>query len=567
MADEIAALKAEIAKLQAEKSALANQYAPTLRKRVTIRTVFAEADRLVGQYIGVGGWSRTIRSAGGGKFAFIKLYDGTCGNELQVVALPECPGFKEATVDNGPGCAMFIVGEIVPSMGKEQKVEMKATEIRVLGPSDPATYPLAGKGLSLEYLRTIGHFRPRTMVLGAVTRIRNALAMGTHMYFQEQGYQYVHTPLITASDCEGGGEMFQVTTLIKDDDWAHKLPNGKPDFTKDFFKRPAFLTVSGQLNAEIYATAMSSVYTFGPTFRAEDSHTTRHLSEFWMIEPEIAFADLSENMDIAEGFLKYVLNYAVTRCPEDIATLEQFEQRQIKERAKALEKEKLAQSMKDKADKKAAAAKAKADKAAGKPVEKAEKKKSNEKKTAGPPQAEWRSKPLRERLNMIINSSFARVTYTECIELLLKAVSEGKQFVEEVKWGMDMGSEHERFLCEVLFARPTIVTDYPKDIKAFYMRANEDGKTCAAMDILVPGVGELIGGSQREERLDILVQRVKELGLNEEDYKWYLDLRRFGSVPHSGFGAGFERLVCYTTGIDNIRDVIPFPRYPGHAEY
>jgi len=554
---EVEELKKEIAQLKAEKVELSTKYAPTLRKRVNIAKLIREADSYVGQFIGVGGWSRTVRSGGGGKFAFIKLYDGTTGNELQVVVDAACPGFKEVTKDNGVGCSMFVIGEVVASLGKEQKIEMKASEIRVLGPSDPATYPLAGKGLSLEYLRTIGHLRPRSAVIGAVTRVRNALAYATHIYFQEQGYQYVHTPLITASDCEGGGEMFQVTTLIKDGDFEHKLPNGKPDFSKDFFKRPAYLTVSGQLNAEIYATAMSSVYTFGPTFRAEDSHTTRHLSEFWMIEPEIAFADLQEDMDIAEGFLKFVMNYVFETCPSDMVVLEEFEKRHLAEKKIALEKEKKAQAH-------AQAEKMKAAKAAGEPIQKKDKKKGGKKDQAKP---DWRAKPLRERVQGIINSQFARVTYTEAIELLLKAIADGKEFDEDVKWGMDMGCEHERYLCEVLFGRPTIVTDYPKDIKAFYMRMNDDGKTVAAMDILVPGVGELIGGSQREERLGELEKRIKEMKLDEEDYKWYMDLRRFGSVPHSGFGAGFERLVCYTTGIDNIRDAIPFPRYPGHADY
>lgn len=559
--DEIEQLRKEIAALKAEKETLSTKYAPTLRKRVTIAKLMREADSYVGSCIGVGGWSRTVRKGGGGNFAFIKLYDGTSGDELQVIVDQTVPGFTEATKDNGVGCAMFVIGEIVPSTGKEQKIEMKATEIKVLGACDASTYPLSGKGLSLEHLRTIGHFRPRTVVIGAVTRVRNALAMATHTYFQNMGFQYVHTPLITASDCEGGGEMFQVTTLIKDGEWAHKLPNGKADYSKDFFKRPAYLTVSGQLNAEIYAMALSSVYTFGPTFRAEDSHTTRHLSEFWMIEPEVAFADLSENMDLAEGFLKFVMNFVVEKCPADLAVLEEFEVRHLKERQIALDKEKKAQQF-------AQGEKMKADKAAGivpAKVEKKDKKTEESKTRTALP--DWRAAPLRERLNNIINSSFARVTYTDAIGLLQKSEEEGKVFKEKVVWGMDLGSEHERYMCEVMFGKPTIVTNYPKDIKAFYMRMNEDGKTVAAMDILVPGVGELIGGSQREERLDHLLKRVREMGLHEQDYSWYLDLRRFGSVPHAGFGAGFERLVCYTTGMDNIRDVIPFPRYPGHADY
>jgi len=322
--------------------------------------------------------------------------------------------------------------------------------------------------------------------------------------------------------------MFQVTTLInKEDQFAHKTPQGKPDYAKDFFKKPAFLTVSGQLNAEIYATALSSVYTFGPTFRAEDSNTRRHLSEFWMIEPEIAFADIQENMCIAENFLKFVMDAALKRNPADMALLEEYEKRTHKE-VPVEERAAVARS--------------------GKPY--------------------WRHLPLRERLTRIINAQFARVTYTEAIDILLKAIERGHVFEEmKVEWGIDLGSEHERYLCEVHFQAPTIVINYPKAIKAFYMRANEDGKTVAAMDILVPGVGEIIGGSQREERCEVLISRMRESKLNPDDYSWYLDLRRFGTVPHSGFGAGFERLVCYTTGIDHIRDVIPFPRYPGHADF
>jgi asparaginyl-tRNA synthetase len=364
------------------------------------------------------------------------------------------------------------------------------------------------------------------MVLGAVSRIRNALAFATHEFFQGEGFQYVHTPLITCADCEGAGEMFQVTTLIKDSEFTAKTPQGKPDYSRDFFKKPAFLTVSGQLNAEIYATALSSVYTFGPTFRAEPSMTRRHLSEFWMIEPEIAFADLQENMCVAESFLKYVMDAALKRNGPDMQVLEKFE---TASHVDIPEEEKKA--------------------------------------VARSGQPHWRSLPLRKRLQNIIDAKFARVTYTEAIEILIKAVAAGHEFEVPVEWGMDMGSEHERYLCEVHFRAPTIVINYPKAIKAFYMRENDDKKTVAAMDVLVPGVGELIGGSQREERHDHLEARMVEAKLDPEDYRWYLDLRKFGTVPHSGFGAGFERLVCYTTGIDHIRDAIPFPRYPGHADF
>jgi len=478
-----------------------------------------------GKTVGVGGWILTVRAGGGNKFFFVKLYDGTTADELQVIVDSSAKGFDQIE-KLGNGSSLFVIGEIVQSPAKGQPIEMKAHEVRILGESDPVSYPLAGKNHTLEYLRTIQHFRPRSMVLGAVSRIRNTLAFATHEFFQNEGFQYVHTPLITCSDCEGAGEMFQVTTLIKGDEFHSKTLQGKPDYAKDFFKKPAFLTVSGQLNAEIYATALASVYTFGPTFRAEPSMTRRHLSEFWMIEPEIAFADLQENMCIAENFLKYVMNAALTRNPADMQVLEKFEAQQHTEIPE-------------------------------------EEKKAAER--SGQPH--WRSLPLRQRLQNIINAKFARVTYTEGIAILEKAVAAGHQFEVPVSWGMDMGSEHERYLCEVHFRAPTIVINYPKAIKAFYMRENDDKKTVAAMDILVPGVGEIIGGSQREERYDVLVSRMIESKLNPEDYSWYLDLMKYGTVPHSGFGAGFERLVCYTTGIDHIRDAIPFPRYPGHADF
>lgn len=556
---------ADEATLQVENLSLTESgpSGPTLRKRVPIKTLMAQFQTYIGQTVGIGGWVRTCRKGGAGKFAFIHIYDGTCGVDLQIIVDSAVPGFEGVTKENGIGCCIFAIGTIVASVGKEQAVEMKATEIQVLGACDPVKYPLAGKAHSLEYLRTIQHFRPRTMVLGAVMRIRNALAFGTHTFFQEQGFQYIHTPLITASDCEGGGEMFQVTTLIKDDEFTHKLPNGKADSSKDFFKRPAYLTVSGQLNAEIYATAMSSVYTFGPTFRAEDSHTSRHLSEFWMIEPEISFADLYEDMEIAESFLKFVIKFAMDKCPEDFETLENFEVRHLEERKKEEEKEAKAQKFRD-------AERMKELKAKGElpPQEKKEKKEKKKEGETASPAPHWRSLPLRQRLQSIISSEFARIPYTDVITKLQQIVADGHKFEEsKIEWGMDLASEHERYMCEVVFKRPTIVYNYPKDIKAFYMRMNEDNKTVRAMDILVPGVGEIIGGSQREERADKLLARIREMGLKEEDYSWYMDLRHFGTVPHSGFGAGFERLVCYSTGIDNIRDVIPFPRYPGHADF
>lgn len=547
------ALKAELQKLQEENAVLSSRYAPNLKRRVPLFKLLANGDEYIGKSIGVGGWIRTTRNGGGGKFLFLKVYDGTVAQELQVVVDGKCEGFQELA-QAGNGTSLFITGTVVPSMGKEQKVEMQASKVRVLGQADPVTYPLAGKNLTLEYLRIHQHMRPRSMVLGAVSRIRNTLAFATHQYFQQGGFKYINTPLITASDCEGAGEMFQVTTLLEDGKMKEVGPDGKADYSKDFFKKPSYLTVSGQLNAEIYAHALSSVYTFGPTFRAENSNTSRHLSEFWMIEPEIAFADLEENMNVAEGFLRFVLKACLDRNNGDLQVLEDFE------------KKRLGFGPKPKWEKKA---KGQADKKGDKKDDKKKKggKKTETKEEEKPVVKDWRSVPLRDRIKNITSSQFARITYTAAIDLLLGVIKNGHHFENEVYWGVDMASEHERYLCEVHFQRPTIVTDYPRDIKAFYMRGNDDGKTCAAMDILVPGVGELIGGSQREERYGVLVARLKEMNLEEESYSWYLDLRRFGSVVHSGFGAGFERLVCYATGMENIRDSIPFPRYPGHAEF
>jgi asparaginyl-tRNA synthetase len=434
----------------------------------------------------------------------------------------------KSTVNSGT--ALQIVGQLVASPGKEQKVELKAKEIVVLGACDAETYPIAKKEHTLEFLRTVGHFRPRTVTLSAVARVRNVLAMAVHEFFQKRGFIYCHTPLITCSDCEGAGEMFCVTTLLADKGKPKNPPmtkDDKVDYSQDFFKRPAFLTVSGQLNAEIYATAMSKVYTFGPTFRAEESRTPRHLAEFWMIEPEIAFADLKENMEIAEAFVKFVVKQALDKCPKELEFFEKNEKTFLEEGLTDEQKKEL------------------------------EKKKS--------PSKEWRKVPLRERLRTVISQPFARITYTEAIELLEKS---GVKFeIPCPKWGDDLNSEHERYIAEVVHKKPVIVTDYPKKLKAFYMRANEDGKTVAAMDVLVPGMGEIIGGSQREERYEFLLQRMQELGMAIQPLQWYLDLRKYGSVPHSGFGLGFERLICYVTGLENIRDAIPFPRYPGHADY
>ena len=449
----------------------------------------------IGKVITVKGWIRTVRNQK--KFVFIEVNDGSKLSNLQVIVEPDIEKYDEIETQLSIGSAISITGELVESPGKGQVFELKAKELCVIGSCNAEEYPLQKKRHSFEFLRTIAHLRPRTNTFGAVTRVRNALAFATHKFFQEQGFLYIHTPIITGSDCEGAGQMFQVTTLNLD-----KLPktkNGKVDFTKDFFDSSAFLTVSGQLNLESFACSLSDVYSFGPTFRAENSNTSRHLSEFWMMEPELAFADIHDDMDCAENYLKYVLKYVLDNCSEDMEFFNKFI-----------------------------------------------------------------DKGLLERLQHIIGSSFERITYTKAIELLTKA---NKKFEFPVKWGIDLQTEHERYLAEEYFKKPVNVIGYPKEIKAFYMRANDDGKTVAAMDMLVAGVGELMGGSQREERLDVLEQKLEEAGLPKEKYWWYLELRKFGSVPHAGFGVGFERLVQFTTGMENIRDVIPFPRYPGHADF
>lgn len=485
---------------------------PDLRDRVSVRKLLSANSGLdyLGKKVGVAGWIRSTRYGGGGKFAFMDMSDGTSPLKLQVVLNSGSAGYEDI---KHAGTAVFAIGEIILSQGKGQKVEMKAEKVVVLGACEPRDYPLAGKGLTLSNLRGQAHLRVRTNVFGAIMRIRNTLAYSTHQFFQEAGFVYVNTPIITTSDCEGAGEMFRVTTLLKDEKLRWPLKEGRVDSAADFFGQPSFLTVSGQLNAESYCMGLSNVYTFGPTFRAENSNTSRHLAEFWMIEPEIAFADLEENMDWAEKYIKHVLHAVLSKNGEDLLVLEQFARDNPKD---------------FKSDKNI----------------------------------------LTKRLQQVVSSSFARITYTEAIETLAKVVADGKQcFENKVAWGMDLASEHERYLAEQCFGRPTIVTDYPKAIKAFYMRQNDDGKTVRAMDILVPGIGELVGGSQREERLDVLLNALQEVHLKESDYRWYLDLRRFGSVPHSGFGLGFERLVCFATGMKNIRDAIPFPRTPGSADF
>lgn len=460
-----------------------------------IKNPSGAAPSLEGQEVNLKGWIRTVRNQK--TFSFIELNDGSTLSNLQVVADEKMPNYELIMPTLSTGVSLSITGVLAKSPGAKQDLELQASHIQVIGKCNPETYPLQKKRHTFEFLRTIAHLRPRTNTLGAVTRVRNALAFATHQYYQQNGFLYIHTPIITASDCEGAGKMFQVTTL--DMNKPPKTPEGKIDYAQDFFGTPAYLTVSGQLNGEIYASALSDVYTFGPTFRAENSNTSRHLAEFWMIEPEMAFADLKDNMANAEGFLKFVLKYLLDNCQEDM----QFFDKHV-------------------------------------------------------------SSGLIERLEKIISTPFEHATYTYAVRVLEKA---NKVFEYPVKWGIDLQSEHERFLTEEYFCKPVILTDYPKDIKAFYMRGNDDQKTVAAMDVLVPKIGEIIGGSQREERGDVLEKRMKELGLPLEPYWWYLELRKFGSVPHAGYGVGFERLVQFATGMENIRDVIPFPRFPGKADF
>jgi len=442
----------------------------------------------------VSGWIRSIRDSN--KFAFITISDGTHQQQLQVVAEPDkVPNYKEIVKQN-VGAAIRVTGTLVPTPERKQPFEMQAERIEIIGASSP-DYPLQKKGHSMEFLRTIMHLRPRTNSLGAVFRVRSLAAQLVHKFFYERGFIYVHTPIITTSDAEGAGEMFRVTTL--DADNPPRDDKGSVDFSQDFFGKAASLTVSGQLNVEAFCQAMRNTYTFGPTFRAENSNTPRHASEFWMIEPEIAFADLNDNMDLAEDFVKYVTACILDEAKDDIAFLNQF-------------------------------------------IEKG----------------------LTERLELVASSEFARITYTEAIDILQKS---SQMFEYPVGWGSDLQSEHERYLTEAYFKKPVFVYNYPKKIKAFYMRMNDDNETVAACDMLAPRVSELIGGSQREERLDVLEARMRELNMPLEPYEWYLDLRKYGSVPHAGFGLGFERLIMYLTGMQNIRDVLPFPRTTGSAEF
>lgn len=450
----------------------------------------------VGEQVVVKGWVRTRRDSKAG-LSFIALHDGSCFDPVQVIALNSLSNYEEIQKLTA-GCSVAITGEVKASEGKGQALEIQASEVEIVGwVENPDTYPMAAKRHSIEYLREHAHLRPRTNVIGAVTRVRNCLSQAIHRFFHERGYQWISTPILTASDTEGAGEMFRVSTLDMMN--IPKTDKGEVDYSQDFFGKETYLTVSGQLNVETYCTALSKVYTFGPTFRAENSNTSRHLAEFWMIEPEVAFADLSDIASLAEDMLKYVFKAVLAERADDMAF---FAQRINKDAISRLEK--------------------------------------------------------------VIEQDFVRMDYTDAIKILQES---GKEFEFPVEWGVDLSSEHERYLAEEHVGAPIIMQNYPKDIKAFYMRINDDGKTVAAMDVLAPGIGEIIGGSQREERLDVFDQRLEEMGLDKEDYSWYRDLRRYGTVPHSGFGLGFERLVAYVTGMQNVRDVIPFPRTPGNANY
>jgi asparaginyl-tRNA synthetase len=461
-----------------------------------ISVVAARRPEAVGQIVQVHGWVRTRRDSKGG-FSFVELNDGSCLGNLQVVASGDLPNYESVVRHLHTGASVVVEGEVRASPAKGQATELHASRVELIGDADPEKYPLQKKGHSFEFLRTIAHLRPRTNTFGAVTRLRNRVSKSIHDFFQERGFLYIHTPIITASDCEGAGALFRVTTI--DPAAPPRRDDGAIDYHQDFFGKPAYLTVSGQLQVEAFACSMGKVYTFGPTFRAENSNTPRHLAEFWMIEPEMAFYDLNDNMTLAEEFLKRIIQDALTHSAEDMSFF-----------------------------------------------------------------AERIDKDLFARLRNVMDHPFRRVPYTEAIDILLKS---GQKWEFPVAWGNDLQSEHERYLTEKHFQCPVILFDYPRTLKPFYMRVNDDGKTVRAMDVLVPGVGEIIGGSQREERLTVLEERMREQGLNPEGYQWYADLRRFGTVPHSGFGLGLERTLLFLTGMANIRDVIPFPRAPGNAEF
>ncbi|MBS9781601.1 MAG: asparagine--tRNA ligase [Gammaproteobacteria bacterium] len=470
-----------------------------MKKNDCFKVIKSNPD-LIGQTITLQGWVRTMRESNAG-IAFLSLYDGSDLSGIQAVVPNTLENYNKVR-NISSGFSVEVTGELVQSQGKGQSVEVQAETVTVIGGVEhPEHYPVQPKRHTMEFLRSVAHLRPRTNVIAAVMRIRNAVSQSIHQFFNDNGYIWVHTPIITASDCEGAGDLFRISTLdavnppmIKEGE-----NKGKVDFSKDFFGKEAFLAVSGQLNAEAYAQSMSKVYTFGPTFRAENSNTSRHLAEFWMVEPEVAFTDLSGCADLAEEMLKFICKDLLENHSEDMQFFDKFVEKGVLDRVKTL-----------------------------------------------------------------ANTGFERVTYTDAVDILLKS---GKKFEFPVEWGIDLQSEHERYLVEEHFKKPAVVTDYPKEIKSFYMRLNDDEKTVAAMDVLAPGIGEIIGGSQREERLDVLTERMQEIGLNPKDYDWYLDLRRYGTTPHAGFGLGLERLVSYVTGVSNVRDVIAFPRTPGTANY
>lgn len=460
----------------------------------TVKSIYRDTAAYASKEVTIGGWIRTMRVSK--NFGFIELNDGSFFKNLQVVFEAEALSNYTEITKQGVGAALIVKGTLTETPDAKQAFELKATEIQVEGTSAPE-YPLQKKRHGVEFLRQIAYLRPRTNMFSATFRVRSLIAYAIHNFFQERGFVYAHTPIITGSDCEGAGEMFRVTTLDLNN--LPKTEDGKIDFSKDFFGKETNLTVSGQLSAETFAMAFRNVYTFGPTFRAENSNTARHAAEFWMIEPEMAFADLEDNMELAEDMLKYIIRYVLENAPEEMEFFNSFV-----------------------------------------------------------------DKTLLERLQNILDNEFGRVTYTKAVEMLIES---GQVFEYPVEWGIDLQTEHERYLTEQIFKKPVFVTNYPKEIKAFYMRMNEDNKTVAAMDLLVPGVGEIIGGSQREERLNLLEQRMDELGLNKEDYWWYLDLRKYGGTRHAGFGLGFERAVMYLTGMGNIRDVLPYPRTVKNAEF
>jgi len=462
-------------------------------KKILVKDLYKDFENLINQKVEISGWVKTIRDSK--NFGFIELNDGTFFKNVQIVfdtALSNFEDIKKLTISS----SIIVTGEIVKTENAKQPFEIKATEINVVNLSD-LDYPLQKKKHSFEYLRTVAHLRPRTNTFNAVFRVRSVLSFAIHKFFQERGFVYVHAPIITGSDCEGAGEMFRVTSIDMND--VPKTDDGDVDFSQDFFGKESHLTVSGQLDVETFAHAFRNVYTFGPTFRAENSNTVKHAAEFWMIEPEICFADLQDNIALAEDMIKYIITYVLENAPEEMAFFNQFI-----------------------------------------------------------------DTGLFDRLNNVINSEFGKITYTEAVKELEK---HNDKFEYPVSWGTDLQTEHERFLSEKLFGKPVFVTDYPKDIKAFYMKLNPDGKTVAATDLLVPGIGEIIGGSQREDDFEKLDKRLEDFGLNKEDYWWYMDLRRYGSCPHSGFGLGFERMMMYLTGMQNIRDVLPFPRTPKNCEF